>query len=49
LAAAGFEWGDAGEGGERCFVANASVMGALRSFRGVRASRWVGVVSFPVR
>jgi len=22
---------------------------ALRSFRGVRASRWVGVVSFPVR
>jgi hypothetical protein len=27
LAAAGFEWGDAGESGERCFVANASAMG----------------------
>jgi hypothetical protein len=27
LAAAGFEWGDAGERGERCFVANASAMG----------------------
>ena len=27
LAAAGFEWGDAGERGERCFVADASAMG----------------------
>ena len=27
LSAAGFEWGDAGESSERCFVANASAMG----------------------